>query len=165
MSLLTFASRPAEMRAELLGNPPGGHAHFWERALSRRRVLAGGAGVLGAALTVDLVRPLWALAGPPGSGLPAPIPGGVDIAGTVFHLYLPGPADNPSPSLESPGGDPSSIFDFNGAVGVGVAKGSGIGTNPDGTTAELFYEVDQRFMKGAYVDRTGRHRNAVFGFV
>ncbi|MGH9243686.1 MAG: hypothetical protein ACRD29_05085 [Acidimicrobiales bacterium] len=144
--------------------PPGGHSHFWERALGRRWVLKG-AGAAAVVVGVDAIGVGRAVGAPPGSGLPTPIPNGLEIAGTLIHVYLPGPADNPDPSLESPGGEPSTIFHFNGAVGVGVVRGTGTSTNPDGTTEDQFYEVDQRFMRGVYQDRDGRVHNATFGFV
>jgi hypothetical protein len=46
-----------------------------------------------------------------------------------------------------------------------VVRGTGTGTNPDGSTEPLFFEVDQRFMKGTFVDRSDRVAHATFGFV
>jgi hypothetical protein len=48
---------------------------------------------------------------------------------------------------------------------VAVIRGTGTGRRSDGSTQQLFYEIDYRFMKGTLIDRSGRHRNATFGFV
>jgi hypothetical protein len=105
---------------------------------------------------------------PSGAGAPTPIPNGINIpdsSGPLFHFYLAGPPDNPAGSFTSPGGEQSSIFNFNGVVASTEIGGRGTGTNPDGSTTTLFYDLDVRAMKGEYIDRNGRHGNAAFGFV
>src|SRR5262245_62969812 len=52
---------------------------------------------------------------------PLPIPGGLLVPNTLFggpdvHFHQPGPADSANPNKV--GGDPSTIYDFNGFVGV-----------------------------------------------
>jgi hypothetical protein len=56
-------------------------------------------------------------------------------------------------------GEPSTITDFNGFVGVGVVDGT-----VNGPDSGLVFEVDNRFMVGEYVGLSGRHFNAAFGF-
>lgn len=117
--------------------------------VSRRELLAGaGAGTLGL-IAASAVR-----AGPAqaarGAGAPRPIPGGIQPFGPgteVFHLFLPGT------------GEPNTITDFNGFVGVGQIDGVGAGDQ-----AELSFEVDNRFITGEYIALDGRHFDATFGF-
>jgi hypothetical protein len=137
----------------LRDGPPGGHDHFWERALSRRQLLAG-AGAAGLALGGGLLTPAAAgeAAGPHG---PKPIPGGITVNGELFHLFLPGP-----------GVEPSTIFDFRGTVGV--AHVSGMGTRTDTRTGQrehLPFDVDNRFMQGTFVGVDGRRHYGTFGFL
>jgi len=94
---------------------------------------------------------------------PLPIPGGVltpnPKGGPDVHFHLPGPADSPTPN--SVGGDPSSIYDFNGFVGVAHVQGTGT----DGSGNTLYWDVDLRFMKGVYVGVDGNTHNGTFAFV
>src|ERR687888_1438459 len=98
-----------------------GHAHFWDRALSRRAFLTRAAGVAGAAVAAPFAFPGVAVAAKAG-GVPRPIPGGTTIDGLgLFHFYFP-TAHNPvgaTDTIESGRGDPSLITDFNGFIGVG----------------------------------------------
>src|SRR5579859_6847329 len=80
------------------GSPPVapghvGHAHFWERFLSRRQFMqtAAATGVaLGSGLL--LPSPAWADKGPVD---PQPIPGTSDLGPPLgkIHTFFPGPAD------------------------------------------------------------------------
>ena len=124
-----------------------GHRH----APSRRQFLTAGAG-LGAAgfLGAQVIGPGPALAAGL-AGDPRPIPGGVQPFGPgteVFHVLFPGT------------GEPSTITDFNGFVGVGHITGTGAGAH-----AGLSFDVDNRFMTGEYIALDGRHFNASFGFL
>jgi hypothetical protein len=120
-----------------------GHRH----APSRREFLVAGAG-LGAAgfLGAQVIGADPALAARR-AGAPRPIPGGVQPFGPgteVFHVFPPG------------AGEPSTITDFNGFVGVAHIQGAGAG---------LTFDVDNRFMTGEYIALNGRHFNATFGFL
>jgi hypothetical protein len=148
------------------GERPAGHAHFWDRALSRRQVLGSAAGVAGVAVGSALGLP--AIAGathrkPP--GVPRPIPGGSQIDGLgFFHFNFP---TSPNPAgardtIESTRGDPSTITDFNGSIGVGEWAG-GTGKDQNGTT--LYWAADVRFMDGEYIGLDGRHHEGAFAFV
>lgn len=135
-----------------------GHAHFWERAaLSRRKFIGAAAGVTGLAMGAGLWTPQIAFASS-GGAAPRPIPGGIQPFGPgteVFHVFLPGHA-----------GEPSTITDLNGFVGIANVRGMGTGTNTaTGETKRLIFDVDNRFMKGEYVGLDGLHHHGTFGFV
>jgi hypothetical protein len=88
---------------------------------------------------------------------PLPIPGGALVpnpfGGPDGHFHQPGPADSANPNRV--GGDPSSIYDFNGFVGT--VRVDGTGTDNNGNT--LLWEADVRFMDGVYqgVDGSVHH--------
>jgi hypothetical protein len=144
------------------GGEPNGHAHFWERALSRRQLLGRTAGV---AVGSALGFPAFARAAPAGQGAPRPIPGGTTIDGLgLFHFYFP-TENNPVGSTDTIAngrGDPATITDFNGFVG-GAEWGGG--TGKDGHGNPLFWAADIRFMDGEYIGLDGRHHQGAFAFV
>jgi hypothetical protein len=129
---------------------PMGHAHFWQRALSRRQVIRAGAG--GAVAATLLSSSLWvpelAYAAAPVPSDPRPIP----LTLGPFHVQLLGP-----------GQEPSTITDFNGFVGVADVQGTGTGTGPG--AGALLFDTDMRFMSGEYVGVDGKHYHSTFGFV
>ena len=144
-------------------SPPGytGHAHFRERALSRRRFVqtaAGAAMVVGAGLWL----PASAAAAPPGTGQPKPIPGGTDLlallglgSGPTYHFFFP-----------AFGQEVSTVGDLNGFVAAAEIQGSGTATDTaSGATSTLTYDADVRFMDGVYVGQDGRTRRGTFGFI
>ena len=96
------------------------------------------------------------------SAAPLPIPGGVLIpnpfGGPDVHANLPGPADSTVPGI---GGEPSTITDFNGFVGVVVVDGTGT----DGSGHPLLWEADLRFLKGTYRGADGHFHEGAFAFV
>jgi hypothetical protein len=104
---------------------------------------------------VGLVAALWREQGmsAPSGADPNPIPGGIQPFGPgteVFHIFLPGP-DN----------EPSTITDFHGFVGLAHITGSGT-ANPG--NRHVFFDNDVRFMKGPYIGVDGKQRNGTFGF-
>lgn len=113
--------------------------------LRRGAVAAGG---------FALLDPLSALAGT--SGQPKPIPGGFD------SNFNPVPAD-PFVHVLPPGlgFEASTIGDFNGALGAADIQGTARGS--DGSAYD--FDCDMRFMRGVYVDTTGRVREGSFGFI
>lgn len=146
--------------------PTYGHAHFWDRAeeagFSRGHFLRRGAAATAGLAGLTLLRGSPAFAA--GSD-PNPVPGGTQIGplGT-FHFYFPTLA-NPvgSTNVVANGrGDPSTITDFNGFVGVGEWAG---GTGKDQSNTTLYWAADLRFMDGEYVDVNGRHSQGAFAFV
>ncbi len=123
-----------------------GHHH----PISRRSFLAAGAGALGVLAGSQVLGADPAFAGHPAAA-PRPIPGGIQPfgAGTeVFHVFSPGT------------GEPSTITDFNGFVGVAEIQGKGAGKHSD-----LTFDVDNRFMTGEYIGLDGRNHHATFGFL
>jgi hypothetical protein len=141
-----------------------GHAHFWDRALSRRAFLTRAAGVAGAAVAAPFAYPGVAFGANTG-GAPNPIPGGTQVDGLgFFHFFFP-TTTNPvgaTDVIANGRGDPSTITDFNGFIGVGEWGG---GTGKDGAGTTLYWAADLRFMDGEYVDVNGRHGQGAFAFV
>ena len=155
---------PAIWQAEA-GVAPVGHDHFWQRALSRRQVLGGTAGLAGLAAASRLGLPGLASAHEFGTGDPRPIPGGTMIDGLgTFHFFFP-TSPNPAGShdtIENGRGDPSLITDFKGTVGVGDWSG---GTGKDQHGNALFWAADVRFMDGEFIALNGQRVRAAFAFL
>jgi hypothetical protein len=128
-------------------------SHHASHALSRRAFIGSMAGAAGAAVGAGLF-PMGALAKAGSSAAPRPTANTTDVGGVPFHVTFFGP-----------GVDPSSIGDFNGFVGVADVQGTGVATNPDGTTETLLFDTDMRFMSGVYVGMDGRVHKGSFGFV
>ena len=135
------------------GHHAVGHAHFWERAmLSRRQFIRTSVGATGAVLSSALWMPAVAHASGGGQVPPKPIPGGVAPG---IHVFLP-----------AHGAEPSTIFDFNGFIGIAEIHGTGTGTDTStGATTPLLFDTDTRFMKGVYVGVDGKKHRGTFGFV
>ncbi len=125
------------------GSPRGG--------FSRRDLMRGAAGVVGAGLVVgkDLLLPKLALASAD-SAQPIPIPLTTALPFGNFHFLFPGPSS-----------EPSLITDFNGFIGVIDFTGTGT----DGSGNRLTYRGDNRFMLGEYVGVDGQLHRATFGFI
>lgn len=139
-----------------------GHAHFWERAFTRRQFVRGTAATAGLALGAGLVQPALAFNPFRRNAAPKPIPGGTDLfdllglgPGPLFHFFFP-----------AFGQEVSSITDFNGFVAAAEIQGTGIAMNTvsHGTTT-LTFDADMRFMDGLYVGEDGHPRNGTFGFI
>jgi hypothetical protein len=162
-----MVSPEQELAAILQGKTeqlPVGHDHFWERALSRREFLGRTAGVAGFVAAAGLGLPGLASAGKV-SGAPQAIPGGTTIDGLgLFHFYFP-TTSNPVGATDVVAnglGDPSTIFDFNGFIGLGDWGG---GSGSDGHGNTLYWAADLRFIDGEYVDVSGRHQQGAFAFI
>lgn len=142
-----------------------GHSHFWDRAFSRRQLLGRTAGVAGVVAGSAFGLPAMARAAVRSQGAPRPIPGGTTIDGLgKFHFYFP-TASNPAGStdtIQNGRGDPSTITDFNGFVGVGDWGG---GTGHDAHGRTFFWAADVRFMDGEYIGLDGHEHQGAFAFV
>ena len=148
--------------------PPGhvGHAHFWHRAMSRRQFFKVGAAATAVAVGSRLWMPEIAHAAAPTGAAPNPIPGGTILGPFgLRHFYFPTANPFGGLTIESGQGDPATITDFNGFVGVGeFTGGTGTGTL-NGQSAPNFWAADVRFMTGEYIGVDGRHRQGTFAFV
>lgn len=133
-----------------MNDPSIGHRHLWARVLSRRRFLGSAAFVSGAALTTSLWLPAVAEADDHEGGTPRPIP--QTLAGTPFHVQLPGP--NSEPSL---------ITDFVGQVAIADIQGTAASSPTD--PGNLTFDADMRFMNGRFVGTDGHVHHGTFGFV
>jgi hypothetical protein len=93
---------------------------------------------------------------------PLPIPGGLAVpnpfGGPDVHANIVGPADSTVPAH---GGEPSTITDFIGSVGVARVNGTGA----DGAGHPLLWDVDMRFMQGVYQGVDGDLHTGTFAFV
>ena len=90
-----------------------GHAHFWDRAMSRRSMLMGTAAAAGVMVGGRILSPRFGtVAGAASTAAePRPIPGGfMALDERRYHAYVPGRVDPLDPS--SPINDPSTITDF-----------------------------------------------------
>jgi hypothetical protein len=124
-----------------------GHAHFWERALSRRQIIrtAAGTAIAGTAISLGSGLLLPQIVGAkPAPGTPRPIPETI-FPGAPFHVLSPGSEE------------PSTITDFNGLLGATEIQGTG--------TDGLLFDVDMRFMQGTYVGLDGQMHHDTYGFV
>jgi len=147
---------PGDLSTRVIpGGRPAGHDHFWDRAISRRSFIRGSAALTGMALAATAL-PVGVAGAAPASAAPPwpkPIPGGLDLSefgGPLIHIYPP-----------APGQELITITDFNGAFGA--AEIQGLGTDTDGATRA--FDVDMRFMQGAYVGTDGRRAEGTFGFI
>jgi hypothetical protein len=135
-----------------------GHAHFWERALSRRGFIRTAAGVTAAAAAAGMWAPALAHGMDQSLAAPLPIPGGVLTPFGVFIHHWPIP--------KQPGNDPSQITNFKGFIGVAGVQGKGTGIDTStGARTPLVFDMDNRFMKGVYIGADGRKRHATFAFI
>lgn len=139
-----------------------GHAHFWERVLSRRQFLKATAGATVAIVGAGALAP--GIAGAKRTlAAPTPIPGGIHLS-DVIGPTTPDPLFHVFPPI--PGVEPSTIFDLNAFVGIAEISGSGTGTDlTTGTSTSLPFDVDMRFMRGVYVGVDGKHYNGTFAFI
>jgi len=164
-----LAARDTRMTGQSHRAPrPVGHAHFWHRALTRRQVFKGGAAATALALGAGLWRPAVARAAAPVCAAPNPIPGGTPSPFGLIHFYYP-TAPNPLGSnltIASGAGDPSTITDFNGFVGVSEFGAQGTPDTGTQTVAptSVYWAADVRFMVGEYIGVNGRHCQGAFAF-
>lgn len=128
--------------------------HHHSHGVSRRGFIGAAAGTAGVVLGAGLLTPTAAAAERGSDPTPRPIPKGTTINGVTFSFQPFGP-----------GMEPASITDFHGFVGVADVQGTGMATNPDGSTETLLFDTDMRFMHGSYIARDGRLHKGTFGFV
>jgi len=135
---------------------PIGHAHFWQRAMSRGAFIKTAASGTGVLLGASLGLPTIAEAKARPVVAPKPIPAVEDFGtGTFFHVRAPG-------VFHAADDEPSTITDFNGVVGIAFIQGTGKNTI---TNEALLFDVDMRFMEGLYVAVDGHQHRGTFGFI
>jgi hypothetical protein len=141
-----------------------GHAHFWERAMTRRNFIGAAAFAGGAAATGAMWLPQFAKAAAFAEADPGPIPGGtlLPFQPTPFHFFFPTGGPPGAVTVLSGHGDPSLISDFDGMIGVADV---GATTGTDGAGNQLFWKADVRFMKGSYVGTESDTRTGAFAFI
>lgn len=145
---------PATLSARV---PPPCNIH--SSGLSRRQFLHGAAGVTAFAATFgSSVASLSGAPSSPGIGLVTPIPTTFAIGGQQFHVQAP-----PFTGADS---DPSTVFNFEGTVGLAFISGLCQRTDRrTGETRTLPYAFnDMRFMQGRFEGRDGHVRDATFAF-
>jgi hypothetical protein len=143
------------LAASPIAQPVGGHAHFWERALSRRKFLTAAGLTGGAVVTSSAWLPVIAeAAAVPAPPSPIPIPYGTSLGGTLFHFQFP-----------VANTDVSSIFDFKGVVGVADIEGPGAGVHDGKPLEDAHFGSDNRFMKGVYIGEDGERHRGTFAFI
>jgi hypothetical protein len=133
---------------------------------SRRQFLRAGGLLLG----VVAAGAHWggepAVAGNPGSGIPSQLPDGSQALEDLYGLPIPvfRPVEvNPFAGAFDPLSNPTTIWDFNGAIGLVAAHGvSDPAQNSDGVAR--FWNADVRFMKGVFKDRSGHIQPGTFAF-
>lgn len=141
------------LAASSIAHHQEGHAHFWERAFTRRQFLAATGMAGGAVATSSIWMPLIAEAST-GTAGPMPIPYGTTVGGTLFHFKPP-----------ATGLDQSSIYNFKGVVGVAEISGRGSGIHNGRPIADAHFGSDNRFMKGTYIGTDGKQHHGTFGFI
>ena len=141
-----------------------GHAHFWERAMTRRNFIGAAAVAGGAAATAGMWLPQFAKAAAFAEADPGHIPGGtlLPFQPNPFHFFFPTGGPTGAVTVVSGHGDPSLITDFDGMIGV-AAVGQTSGT--DGNGNRLLWKADVRFMTGTYLGTEGDTRTGAFAFV
>ena len=145
----------------IVGAPAIGHAHFWERAMSRRGVMQTAAAAGLALAGARLLRPAagWAVS-TSGGAEPRPIPGGlVTVDGRRWHIYPPGPS-NPL-DRDSVMNEPSAITDFDGVMTMAQVQGTGT-EELEGRSVPLPFDADLRIMAGRYVGLDGQPHDGTF---
>jgi hypothetical protein len=138
-----------------------GH-HQW----SRRQFLQASSLLLGAVAAGFPWGGGTALAAKPASGIPSQLPDGSqvleDSSGLPIPLFRPIEV-NPFAGVFDPVANPTTIWDFNGALGLIAAHGvSDPDHNSDGVAR--FWNCDVRFMRGVFRDRGGHTQQGTFCF-
>jgi hypothetical protein len=152
--------RDTRARRTLYLLPHHGH-HEW----SRRQFLRTSSLLLG---TLAAGLP-WGgervLAAPLGSGIPSQLPDFSPVMYDFFGLEIPWftPAEvDPFTGDFNPVANPTSIWDFNGSVGLIDADGVS-DHNSEGIARR--WACDVRFMSGVFRDRAGQTQQGAFCFV
>jgi hypothetical protein len=146
------------------------------QTVSRRRFFGVSAGAAGALVGSGLWTPAEgdAGAGQPSRGAPDPIP---HITRPPFapqeplHFFFPGNVEGgpapTDPTGPQPGGrDPSTLFNFDGVIGVADLNLTGTGTDTTtGDSADYEFHTDMRVIAGKFVGTDGQVHMGAFAFI
>jgi hypothetical protein len=162
--MTTEDGRAAIRRYRVGVNAPHLSHHHGYHRWSRRQFLQASGLLLGAVATGFPWGGGTALAAKPGSGIPSQLPDGSQDLEDFFGLPIPffRPIEvNPFAGVFDPVANPTTIWDFNGALGLIAANGvSDPDHNSDGVAR--FWNCDVRFMRGVFRDRGGHTQQGTF---
>ena len=137
------------------------HHHPW----SRRHFLQAGGLLVGAVAAGFPWGGGRALAAQPGSGIPSQLPDFSPVLHDAFGIeipfFLPIEVD-PFAGVFDPVANPTTIWDFNGFLGLIEADGVSDPNNNSDRVARR-WAGDVRFMTGVFRDREGRTQSGAFG--
>lgn len=155
------SARPVDRRPAL-STCRAGHVHALP-GLTRRSFLQGAAGAtaLGVVVGSGALRPQRVEAAGPGIGLAEPIPSTIEIfPGVESHVLAP-------PFLFGPDSDASTVYNFEGAVGIAFISGMVERRNRRTKQTETLPYIfnDMRFMQGQFQGRDGHVRGATFALI
>jgi hypothetical protein len=156
----------AAMRRDKVGvSRPHLLRHHGHHRWSRRQFLQTGGLVVGAVAAGFFGGGRSVLAAPPGSGIPSQLPDFSpllkDALGVEIPSFLPIEVD-PFAGAFDPVANPTTIWDFNGSLGL--IEANGVSTqNSEGIARR--WACDVRFMTGAFRDRAGRTQQGTFCFL
>jgi hypothetical protein len=141
--------------------------HHGHQRWSRRQFLQASSLLVGAVAAGFPWGGGTALATKPGSGLPSQLPDFSpllkDELGLEIPFFLPAEVDPFTSDVDSVA-NPTTIWDFNGSLGLIEADGvSDPNHNSDGVARR--WACDVRFMTGVFRDRAGRTQQGTFCFL
>ncbi len=88
-----------------------------------------------------------------------------------LHFFFPGPVDGSAAptdptGVHPTGRDPSTMFNFDGVLGVADLNLTGTGTNTStGESDRYEFHTDMRFMRGRFLATDGRVHRGTFVFI
>jgi hypothetical protein len=164
---MTTEDSTAVMRRQQVGvSAPHLFQHHGHHRWSRRQFLQASGLLLGAVTAGFPWGRRTALAAKPGSGIPSQLLDGSQDLEDFFGIPIPffRPIEvNPFAAAFDPVANPTTIWDFNGALGLIAANGvSDPDHNSDGVAR--FWNCDVRVMTGVFRDRAGRSQQGTFCF-
>ena len=164
--MTTEDSRAAMRRDQVGVSAPHLVHHHGHHRWSRRQFLQASGLLVGAVATGSHWGGGTALAAKPGSGIPSQLPDFSPVLQGVFGIEIPfflPPEVDPFTSDVDSVASPTTIWDFNGALGLIEANGvSDPDHNSDGVAR--LWACDVRFMTGVFRDRSGHTQQGTFCF-
>jgi hypothetical protein len=159
-------SRAAMRRYQVGVSAPHLFHHHGHHLWSRRQFLQASGLLLGAVAAGFPWGEGTAFAAKPGSGLPSQLPDGSQALEDALGIPIPffRPIEvNPFTAAFNPVANPTTIWDFNGALGLIAAHGVS-DPNHNSDSVARFWNCDVRFMTGEFRDRDGHTQQGTFCF-